>query len=177
MTNIPSPLADAFAALAAGLRARAQAGTGQGAQAAWHALVLLGLARLLWVLESMARHTRAPRAAAPAGHLLLADAYLRAATRRPLTARLHADWRSFRRPPQDPPQDPPVRLSQAQGAAPVLPHPSHARPAPRRPLQAGPPLRARPPSVPGLAPGPVPWRLDFSKTRLPPAPSRVLYVA
>ena len=160
MENTPSPLADAFAALAAELRARAQAGTGQGADAVWHALILLGLARVLWVLEAMVRHGRATRTA-PAAHHLLAAAYPRAAVRRPLTARLRADWRSFRRPPRVP-------------AAPLLP--SRAHPAPRRHPQPGLRPRAHLRLVPSRAARPVPHPPAFSKRAFPAAPRRALYV-
>ena len=78
----PAALPPSFATLAAELRLRAGDGTGQGAQPALHALVLLGLIRVLWVLESMVRHWQSARPTA-AGHTILAARYPRARQPRP----------------------------------------------------------------------------------------------
>lgn len=123
MNPIPSPLANAFAALAAELRLRAGDGTGQGAQHAFHALILLGLIRVLWVLESMVRHWQSARPAAAAGHTLLAARYPREKQpRRPLKPRIRADLKAITRRYQAP----------ATITGPV----SHARPRRQTPARA-----------------------------------------
>jgi hypothetical protein len=100
MAHPTQPLAPAFAALAAELRAMAQ--DCPRATAPLHALILLALARILLVLEQIARPWDAARTA-PAtspGYLLLADATLRPSRPRTrlcpaVAARVLADWRSL----------------------------------------------------------------------------------
>lgn len=132
MEHIPSPLADAFAALAAELRTRAESGTGQGAQAAWQALVVLGLVRVLFVLESMVRHWQATRlahaGAAPSGHSLLAARYPRASRPpRRLTPEMRAELKDIIRPYRPPANLAPVPAARVPHAAQATRPPSHPR--------------------------------------------------
>lgn len=156
MEPLPTPLANAFAALAAELRARAESGAGQGAEAAWHALVWLGLIRVILVLESMVRHWQAARPARQ-GHTLLAAFYPRATLPPcPLTPRLRADLRNVIRPYQAPAEPAPAMSAPAVSlpAAPPRAHarsraPGHTPPgritswASRAPIQAHPVLSKR----------------------------------
>lgn len=147
MKHIPSPLADAFAALAAELRLRAESGAGQGAQAAWQALVVLGLVRVLFVLESMVRHWQATRpaqpGAAPSGHTLLAARYPRASRPpRPLTPEMRAELKDIIRPYQPPASPAPAPVAPVPHAAQAAGPPSQPRrhPAERAVARARPAL-------------------------------------
>lgn len=155
MNPIPSPLASAFAALAAELRLRAGDGTGQGAQAAFHALILLGLVRVLWVLESMVRHWQSARPAAATGHTLLAARYPREKQpRRALTPRIRADLKSITRPYQAP--------------ATITPPVSHARPRRQTPTRAQ--------SAPRTPRTHAPQPSAFSKRAFQPVPNHALFI-
>ncbi|MCX7378898.1 MAG: hypothetical protein NTY94_19375 [Alphaproteobacteria bacterium] len=156
MSTIPSPLATAFAALAAELRLRAGDGTGQGAQHAFHALILLGLIRVLWVLESMVRHWQSARPAAATGHTLLAARYPREKRpRRPLTPRIRADLKSITR--------------RYQAPATITPPVSHARPRLQRPA------RAR--TTPRTVHTPTQRPRAFSKRAFQPVPNHALFIS
>jgi hypothetical protein len=161
MNPIPSPLADAFAALAAELRLRAGDGTGQGAQAALHVLVLLGLIRVLWVLESMVRHWQSARPMAAAGHTILAARYPRARQpRRTFTPRIRADLKAVARPYQPP--------------ATVTPSARRALPRRQTPTRA---CARSTPRIPRTPRTPVPRPGAFSKRAYQPVPNRVLFIA
>ena len=168
MEPLPTPLATAFAALAAELRARAESGAGQGAEAAWHALVWLGLIRVILVLESMARHWQAARPARQ-GHTLLAAGYPRATLPpRPLTPRLRADLRNVIRPYQAPAEP-----------APVMPAPAVALPAapPRAHARSCTPGRTPPGRITSWAThAPIPAHPVLSKRDWAELPSRAQYV-
>ena len=154
MTSPATPLADAFAALAAELRVRAESGTGQGAEAAWQALVLLGLVRVLWVLHAIALRWQAPRPVSGAGHTLLAASYPRAATpRRILTPRQRAELKDITRPYQAKRTVRPVARAHSAAAVPPI---------------LGP---ARPHHHPRLARTPAPRSAAFSKAAFRSAPT------
>ncbi len=166
MEPLPTPLANAFAALAAELRARAESGAGQGAEAAWQALVWLGLLRVILVLESMARRWQAARPARQ-GHTLLAAFYPRATLPpRSLTPRLRADLRNVNRPYQAPAE------------------PAPAMPAPAVSLPAAPPRAHARCRTPGCTLPITSWATRapiqahpvLSKRDLAAPPSRALYV-
>lgn len=157
MNLIPSPLANAFAALAAELRLRAGDGTGQGAQPALHALILLGLIRVLWVLESMVRHWHATRLVPAAGHTLLAARYPRAPRpRRPLTPRIRADLKAIARPYRAP-----AAATMPRRALPRRQPPRHVRP--RAMPRVSRTLTLRPPGS--------------SKRAFQPVPNHALFIA
>ena len=157
MSTISSPLATAFVALAAELRLRAGDGTGQGAQHAFHALILLGLVRVLWVLESMVRHWQSARPQAQAGHTLLAARYPREKQpRRVLTPRIRADLKALTRPSQTP--------------AKITPPAPHA--LPRRQT----PTRARAQSAPRTPHTFTQRPRAFSKRAFQPVPKHALFI-
>lgn len=157
MNSIPSPLATAFAALAAELRLRAGDGTGQGAQHAFHALILLGLVRVLWVLESMVRHWQSARPQAQAGYTILAARYPREKQpRRLLTPRIRADLKALTRPSQAP--------------AKITPPAPHALPRRQTPTRARAQSAPRIPRMVTQRPG------AFSKRAFQPVPNHVLII-
>lgn len=170
MTSPTQPLAPAFAALAAELRAMAQ--DCPRATAPLHALILLALSRILLVLEQIARPWDAARTvpATSPGYLLLVDAILRPSRPRTrlrpaLAARVLADWRNLT--PGSGPARPTCVRPRIAAHLPARPLPARIRRR-RVPGRPAPALRHRPAGA--IHP------MAFSKGLWAPAQTRAQFI-